>query len=102
MFAIFTKFYHEKENHSGGSRISHGNSPTRGGGGANLLFGLFFAENYIKMKKIWTERGRASPAPLDPPLSSLVVTRLTTLSYSSVDNKVENKLIIFFTQYPSI
>ena len=31
--------------------------PPTPGGGANLLFGIIFAENFMKMKKNWTGVG---------------------------------------------
>ena len=37
--------------------------------GADLLFGKIFAENYVKMKRYWTEREIDDPnAPLNPPM----------------------------------
>ena len=44
---------------SGGPRISQERGANPGGGDAHLLFGLYFAENCIKMKKKWTERWEA-------------------------------------------
>ena len=65
---------------------------TRGGtnsGGAKLLFGIIFAENYMEMKKIWTERGRTSYVPLDPPLNVTKFTDLKKIAAQESDRKRE-------------
>ena len=45
-------------------------APTPAGLGANLLFGIIFAENCMKILKIGLRGACASLAPLGPPLSS--------------------------------
>ena len=47
-----------------------------------LLFFNFFAENCMKMKKIWTPRGARVPgAPLDPPMLLSVNYFFPSLSF---------------------
>ena len=52
------------------------------GGGAKLLFGQFFRENCMKMKKFWARGGGAHPSrpPLDPPLPRVFEIRNYVLS----------------------
>ena len=61
---------------SGRSRIAQKRAPTPQEGGSNLLFNKIVAENCMKIKRNWTERGRASlvslpPLSLDPPLQTI-------------------------------
>ena len=69
----FKFYYLDQKQHihiSGGSRISQmeGRQPKRGD--ANLLFGIIFAENCLKIKTFGQKGGRLSRS-LDPPMYTI-------------------------------
>ena len=57
----------------GGTRISQ-MAPTPGS--ANQIFGIIFAENFMKMKKNRLRRGAHVPHAPDPPLHCVKITKL--------------------------
>ena len=59
-------------NNNGGSRISQRGRPTLGVD--NLLFGIIFAENCVRLKKIEPRRGARPSPPIDPPLDMLMLS----------------------------